>query len=436
MEHLSFHSETKIVRRFLLMKKKAALAVTIISLAVLVVALPLDGSCAKPEAPAPPQTDWKWPSNITIMTDVVGSNAHMMVSAWGPMLEQDTGTKIRITATSGAAAEARMIHAGMVDFGVLVASQAGSFLIPAKEGHATEDGGPFQMGICFQLGSIPIGFFVRGDSDIMTVDDLKKAGKGLRVGVSLTSPDQAVVMGALLAWLDLDWEDVTRVEFGSWKANVLAVTEEKADVVVTSTPSPLTVEAAASPHGIRFLELDPKKDPEAAARWAKVVPTMAFGRCGIGVKQAQGLVMPAIVGYICALPDQDPEVVYQMIKWLDENYDAYKDKHPLFAAATIDTLVAIVDFTWVPVHEGTIRYLKEKGLWTAAHDARQEYNVKLIDSYIEAYQTAIQMALQQRMTMSPENKDWIKLWENYKKELGLPALRLKTDAEISEALKR
>ena len=435
MQHLSFYSETKIVRRFLLMKKKAALAVTIVSLAVLIAALPLDGSCAKPEAPAPPETAWEWPANITIMTDVVGSNAHMMVCAWGPLLEADTRMKVRITATSGAAAEARMIRGHMVDFGCLVAPQIGSFLIPARKGHATQDGGPFQLRACFMPTMTPVGYIVRADSDIMTVDDLKEAGKKLKVGVSITSPDQEAFMDALLAWLKLDWEDVTRVEFGSWKANVLAVAKEKADVVCTTPPSPLTVEAASSPHGIRFLALDPAKNPEAAARWSKVLPTFSFGRCDIGVKEAQGLMMPALSGYLCSVEDQDPELVYQMAKWLYNNFDSYKDKHPMLATASIDNLKVIADSTWVPFHEGTIRYLKEKGMWTAANDVRQEYNIKVIDMYIEAYQNAIQMEREKKMNMSPENKDWIKLWENYKKELGLPSLGLKSDAEINEALK-
>jgi TRAP transporter TAXI family solute receptor len=435
MRHLHFTSEKNVVRRFLVMKMKAALAVTIISLAGLIVALPMDASFAKSKTATPSETDWKWPSNITIMTDVVGSNAHMMACAWGPLLEADTGMKVRVTATSGAGAEAKMIRNNMVDFGCLVAPQVGSFLLPARKGHATQDGGPFQLRVCFMPTMAPVGYFVRGDSDIMTVDDLKKAGKGLKVGVSITSPDQEACMDALLAWLKLDWEDVTRVEFGSWKANVLAVTQEKADVVVTTPPSPLTVEAASSPHGIRFLELDPAKNPEAAARWSKVLPTFSFARCGIGVKEARGLVMPALSGYLCSTEDQDPELVYQMVKWLDDKFDSYKDKHPMLPTASIDNLKAIADSTWVPFHEGTIRYLREKGMWDAANDARQEYNIKVIDMYMRAYQDALRMAREKKMKVSPENKDWIKLWENYKKELGLPPIGLKSDTEISKALK-
>jgi TRAP transporter TAXI family solute receptor len=435
MKHLNFHSERKIHRRFLLPKKKTALLVTAISLAVLIGALALDGSLAESKTPARPQTAWKWPTNVTVMTDVVGSNAHMMACAWGPLLEADTGMKVRVTATSGAGAEAKMIRNNMVDFGCLVAPQVGSFLIPARKGHATPDGGPFQLRVCFMPTMAPVGYFVRGDSDIMTVDDLKKAGKGLKVGVSITSPDQEACMDALLGWLKLDWEDVTRVEFGSWKANVLAVTQEKADVVVTTPPSPLTVEAASSPHGIRFLELDPKKNPEAAARWSKVLPTFSFARCGIGVKEAQGLMMPALSGYWCSGEDQDPELVYQLIQWFDDNFDSYKAKHPMLPTASIDNLKAIADSTWVPFHEGSIRYLKEKGMWDAANDNRQEYNIKVIDMYIDAYQDALQMAREKKMKVSPENKDWIGLWENHKKELGLPPLGLKSDTEIREALK-
>jgi hypothetical protein len=77
-----------------------------------------------------------------------------------------------------------------------------------------------------------------------------------------------------------------------------------------------------------------------------------------------------------------------------------------------------VDF--VPLHDGTVKYLKEKGLWTDAHEKRRQQQIELIDQYIEAYQTAIDTADEKGINVDPTNEEWLELWTNYKKELGLP----------------
>jgi len=118
--------------------------------------------------------------------------------------------------------------------------------------------------------------------------------------------------------------------------------------------------------------------------------------------------------------DADTELVYHVAKWLDENYDLYKDNHAWNQYMTIDNLMNILETWFVPAHDGLIKYLKEKGLWTAAHDARQAQNVELITRYCDAFQEAIDLADDQGIDVNPENEEWIELWENYKKQLGLP----------------
>ena len=121
--------------------------------------------------------------------------------------------------------------------------------------------------------------------------------------------------------------------------------------------------------------------------------------------------------------DEDPELVYRVVKWLDENYDKYKDAHPWCAQMTIDNLMSVAETHWAPLHNGTVRYLKEKGLWTAKHEARQQLNIDNINKWVEAYQTAIDMANEKSIEIDPENEEWMELWENYKEQLNLPTLK-------------
>ena len=118
-------------------------------------------------------------------------------------------------------------------------------------------------------------------------------------------------------------------------------------------------------------------------------------------------------------PDADEELVYQLVKWLDENYDKYKDAHPWCAQMTIENLLALSETHYQPLHEGTVRYLEEKGLWTDRHQARWQQNVELLDKWIKAYQQAIEYADENEIEVDPENEEWLNVWADFSSDLPL-----------------
>src|SRR3546814_13991325 len=62
-----------------------------------------------------------------------------------------------------------------------------------------------------------------------------------------------------------------------------------------------------------------------------------------------------------------------MTKAVDQLYDAYKDGAPGIGGWKLDRQI----FEWaVPYHEGAIRYFKEKGVWTEAHQKHNDALVK------------------------------------------------------------
>jgi len=133
--------------------------------------------------------------------------------------------------------------------------------------------------------------------------------------------------------------------------------------------------------------------------------------------------------------DADPELIYQMIKWWDQNFDQIKSLHPSIEKnMTVDFNYRLFNETFLPTHEGTIRFFKEKGLWTEANQRRQDYLVKLVDLYTKAYQDALADAAKKGITVDPGNKDWTALWEDLKKARRLPPFQILNDAEISAAM--
>ncbi len=69
----------------------------------------------------------------------------------------------------------------------------------------------------------------------------------------------------------------------------------------------------------------------------------------------------------------DPDVVYGVAKAIFEHTDEFKDAHP---QAKYWSLKHRPVANAVPYHEGSIRYFKEKGLWTAEAQAYQEMMLK------------------------------------------------------------
>ena len=140
---------------------------------------------------------------------------------------------------------------------------------------------------------------------------------------------------------------------------------------------------------------------------------------GGGIEEAVGVMTSGSVSAIHTTADWDTELVYNYVKWMDENYDLYKDNHAWCKYMTLDTTMEVVETYYVPAHDGLVKYLQEKGLWTPAHEARQQQNIELLDRYIEAYQTAIKMADDKGIDVQPDGDEWIEFWVNYKKQIGL-----------------
>jgi len=260
---------------------------------------------------------------------------------------------------------------------------------------------------------------VLGDSGMKTPYDIKPGMKIVRVTLG-EEPVQSLV--AVLAWGQVDPEDVTWIPCGTQAGVARFLQDGKVDMSLGYHTTPTWYELEASPHGLGWLALDAENDPEGAERFLSVYPWTSFGVCSGGVPTSQGIPMAVNISPYITHADTDPELVYRIVKWLDENYDRYKEANPWCAAMTMDNLVKVAESDYEPIHDGAVRYLEEKGLWTAELEATRQYNIEQMDLVVKAYQTAIDMADERGIAVDPENEEWQELWENYRDSLNLPLL--------------
>jgi len=384
----------------------------------LVVALVGVTACEKEE----PLEEWQWPEKLTILSLGIASTPYACDVAYSVLLQEDTGMKVRVVGEDSHVLRYNWMK--QQKFFWMTSENRHMIAMLQGEGeYANRDGGPWQMRIGYgAVLPIYVGYAVRGNSDIETPLDIK-AGHSIAYP-AYAGPAGRAIVESLLAWADVDPDDIVWVPASTPTMCTTALMDGRADIAFGSPGSAHWYEAETGPYGLKWIEMNQENEPEGYARYVESSPITMTGPNDTGVPSSIGVHMLTDLAGKLIHADTDPELVYRIVKWCNENFDLYKDAHPLLPGMGLDWLMKIVERSYLPAHEGTIRYLKELGMWTDAHEARNQANVELVTRWVEAYETAIDMADEQEIHVSSENEKWLELWENYKTTLELPSFAL------------
>jgi len=239
-------------------------------------------------------------------------------------------------------------------------------------------------------------------SGIKTPKDMK----GKRVAWIVGNPSMYVKAEAQLAYAGLTWDDVVKVEFPSYAANLRALIEDKVDVATGTITAPIIYELATTPKGFQVVEFPPD-DKEAWKRVQKIAPFMfpAQETVGPGVSKEKPAWL-AFVRYpmITVYADADPDWVYTFIKAIDETFSMYKDTFPVMPDWKIE--ISGVPPADAPFHEGAVRYLREKGVWKAEHDTWNTNRLNHMRKVQKAWEDTVSEAEVKKI----KSKDFPEFW--------------------------
>ncbi len=362
--------------------------------------------------------DYKWPEELKAM-GWTGLGEDILKS-WANLLSAETGIKVTVIGTPDTVTRFRAIHNGQAH---ITAGGAGELarMLEAKQRYAGRETGPFPLRVVWVQSRSNSGFFVRGDSPVRTIYDIKP---GIRMPDMRTYIEDQPIVDALLAWAGIGEEDVVWVPAKNATHKAELVVQGKADIAFAIPTAESIKKAELNPHGIRWIDLNPETDPEGAKRFWAVKPLITFGPIFSGVPSSIGHWGTCGTSLYFTREQTDASFVYHLARWLDENYHRFKNLHPWNEFMRRDILLEELKRTFVPCHEGLVLYLKELGLWTSAHDRRQKANIELVSRYCTAYDEAIAMADRKGISIEPKNPAWVELWESYKKKLDLPPFRV------------
>lgn len=308
----------------------------------------------------------KLPKVITITSYPIGSLGNIMATAFSDAIEKKSGIKVRPTPADTDIGRLLPLKKGEAEVAILTAASL-YFISHGLEEFAAKDWGPQSIRLVFAGNVIHHGMAVRADSGIKTWADLK--GKRVAYPPALFS----LTVPALLAYANLSKDDVVLVRAAGYIAGIKMVMEKAADACHACPVTPIMKEWESAPYGLRYLPMD-AKDKDAWERMKKFAPFMAFPIwANYGALGEGGPKWLAYYPYSLTTYDTvDEMVVYTIVKSLVEGRDLYKDvSKPSTEEWTLEITLDLNKPIFIPFHKGLIKYAKEKGKWTPAHEAWQ-----------------------------------------------------------------
>ena len=308
----------------------------------------------------------------------VGSAGYAEASAIADAFGKEFGTRVRIQPSGSGIGRLQPLLQGRADYAFL-ATEA-FFLGDGAYDFATPEWGPTQLRA---VAGRPAGItlIAAGDAGISTVED----ARGKRIAFVAGNPSVNVKCEAILAFGGLTLDDVEVITFPTYASAMASMTRNESDATCTTPTTSQLYELAESPRGIAYAPLE--ADNEAG--WEgllKVLPIMSPSDEDVaaGLPEGETAKMAAYrYPVITTTQEKSADEVYAFIKALDETFPMYKDGTAAMSRWTLEMSgKPAID---IPFHEGAIRYLEEKGIWTDEDQAWNDQRQERMDTMSEAW---------------------------------------------------
>lgn len=332
----------------------------------------------------------------------VGSSGYVQASAIADAFSKNYGMKIRLVPSGTSIGRLMPLTGKKVDCGFL--ANEVYFAFEGIYDFATKDWGPQDLRVILAHPTT-IAMATTKDSGIKTPADVK----GKRFSFIPGAPTLNIKGEAFLAFAGLTWNDVQRVDFPSYGSCLKALIEGKTDISVVSATASTMYELETSPRGLYW----PPFPPEDKAGWARMVKIAPFlspflETVGAGISADKPVYLPAYrYPMITVYADTDANLVYALIKAMDESLPGYQKTHAVMPLWNIkDSGVPPAD---APFHEGAIRYLKEKGVWKAEHDKWNNERIEHFKKIKSAWGKALKEAEEKKVADDKFSDFWLNI---------------------------
>lgn len=265
---------------------------------------------------------------------------------------REHGLRCSVESTGGSIYNINTVRAGELEFGVAQSD----WQYHAYNGTSSfADAGPFEdLRAVFSVHPEPFTLIVPGDSDIDSFDDLR----GLRVNVGNPGSGQRATMEVVMGAYGIEMDDfAVATEFqGSEMAQALCNGQIDAMIYTVGHPAAAITEVSTTCDARLVNVTGPEIEALIADNSYYRVATIPGGMYRGTDEETTTFGVGATFVSSAAVSE---EVVYTVVKGVFDNFSDFTGLHPAFANLTEEAMIS--DGLSAPLHDGAVRYYRERG---------------------------------------------------------------------------
>jgi TRAP transporter TAXI family solute receptor len=257
-----------------------------------------------------------------------------------------------VESTGGSVYNTRTIRAGELDFGVVQSDVQAAGL--NGTGAFAEDGPYPELRALFSVHPEPMHVMARADSGITDVASLK----GKKVNIANPGSGTRVLAETLMKYSDLTPGDFALAAELKSSEQAAALCDGKIDATIWAAGLPNgSSQEATSSCDVKIVPLSgPNIDKLLAENTAYAAATIPGGMYPGNPDDIPSWGPKAT--FVTSANTSD-EVVYQVVKAVFDNFDAFKKLHPAFSRLVEAEMIK--DGLTADLHPGAVKYYKERG---------------------------------------------------------------------------
>ncbi len=301
-------------------------------------------------------------NQIAIGSNPAGTHVYAVAAGLAKVLQEKGGFRTTIRPFSGSSVYLSQLQRGEIALGLNTGID--SYL--SYRGLPPYDEPMTNLRMLGMMFPLPIMYMVRADSDLHRIEDLR----GHPVVITFrANAALAQLHTGILATGGLTADDVVPIVVAGLPEAMRMLAEGRADAVPTGLNTALALQVHSTlAGGIRYLTMGRDE-----AKLAEIMPgsepvTINPGPRNIGFEVPTRVA--GVYDFLNAGTNMPEQQAYEIIKTIHENWDELRREYVQMADTPAEAIAPANNLH--PYHEGAIRYYREVGLWTEAHERNQQ----------------------------------------------------------------
>lgn len=302
---------------------------------------------------------------ITVGSNPAGSVYFLLASGFAKLYQEKMGVRATAQPHAGSSVYLPLMEAGEITLGLNNSLDSG-MAWEGQEPYGTKFG---KVRTLARIWVLPYAYMVKDSSGIKTMADLK--GKDVAVKVK-TNVSLLRANRALLATADITENNMNALDSGGVVEGINMVVQDRAHAATVALAMPAMRKSHASvPGGLRIVPLGPKGTDEFLGNLMPGLYSMKVSNSKrFPFVKGKDVTIGAFDTYMNAGASVTAEDAYELVKTMHQNWKQMQEDYAPLRSTPVDKI--LISNATLPYHEGAIKYYKEAGLWTDAHEKRQK----------------------------------------------------------------